>query len=228
MRKLILIPARGGSKRLPKKNVTLLNGKPLIGYSIDFAKKICGEEDIICVSSNDEEALKIARSYKIHVPFVRPDYLAMDATGTYEVIMHALEYYGAENFDAVLLLQPTTPLRRVGDYQKMEALFRNEIDMVVSVKISKENPYYSLFEENEDGTLRKSKEAHYTRIQDFPKVFAINGSMYLISVQSLIKSDIQGFKKIEKIEMSEEFSIDIDNIQDWIVAEYIMKENEDN
>ena len=228
MRKLILIPARAGSKGLPGKNVKHLNGKPLIGYSIEFAKEIAGERDVICISSNDGEALEIARGYGINVPFVRPEDLATDGAGSYEVIMHALEYFGKGNFDAVLLLQPTSPLRRISDYLKMEAQFKQELDMVVTVKRSKENPYFNLFEENTDGTLKRSKSSEFTRRQDCPAVYAMNGSMYLMNVQSLLKTNIQGFTKIDKIEMPDELSIDIDTIQDWIIAEYLMTKNENN
>lgn len=228
MRKLILIPARAGSKGLPGKNVKHLEGKPLISYSIEFAKEIAGEKDVICISSNDMEVLEIARGYGIGLPFIRPDYLATDEAGSYEVIMHALEYFGIENFDAVLLLQPTSPLRRISDYLKLESKFKTEIDMVVTVKKSKENPYFNLFEEDADGTLKKCKSATFTRRQDCPTVYAINGSMYLMNVHSLLKTNIIGFTKIDKIEMPDELSIDIDTIQDWIIVEYLMKKNEND
>ena len=226
MRKLILIPARAGSKGLPGKNVKHLEGKPLISYSIEFAKEIASEKDVICISSNDMEVLEIARRYGIGLPFIRPDYLATDEAGSYEVIMHALEYYGTVNFDAVLLLQPTSPLRRISDYLKLESKFKTEIDMVVTVRKSKDNPYFNLFEEDDDGTLKKSKSSAFTRRQDCPAVYAINGSMYLMNIESLLKTNIQGFTKIDKIELPDEFSIDIDTMQDWIIAEYLMRKNE--
>jgi CMP-N,N'-diacetyllegionaminic acid synthase len=228
MRKLILIPARAGSVGLPGKNVKQLHGKPLIGYSIEFAQQVAGQRDVVCVSSNDNEALEIARGYGVDVPFIRPSHLAIDEIGTYEVIMHALEYFGPKNFDAVLLLQPTSPLRRISDYLKLEALFKQETDMIVTVTKSKENPYFNLFEENADGTLKKSKSSGFTRRQDCPVVYAMNGSMYLINVESLLKMNIQEFSNIHKIEVPEELSIDIDTMQDWIIAEYLMAKNENN
>ncbi len=228
MRKLILIPARAGSKGLPGKNVKELNGKPLISYSIEFALEIVDSNDVICISTNDKEILEIAKKYEISIPFIRPEFLSTDSASTYEVIIHALEFYGVDKFDQVLLLQPTSPFRRREDYLKMESLFKEDIDMVVTVKKSKENPYFNLFEENSEGILVKSKNSDFTRRQDCPSVYAINGSMYLLNVNSLLIKNIQEFSKILKVELPEELSVDIDTVYDWVLAEYIIHKNENH
>jgi N-acylneuraminate cytidylyltransferase len=95
--------------------------------------------------------------------------------------------------------------------------------MVVSVKIAKENPYFTLFENSSDGFIEKSKLGLFDRRQDTPEVYAFNGSMYLISVDSLKKSKLGDFKKIKKIIMPEERSVDIDTLADWSLAEFYFK-----
>ena len=224
MKILYLIPARAGSKGLPGKNVKILGDKPLIAHTIDFALKNIKEEDELCISSNDAEVLDIAKSLRIDVPFVRPEELASDTANSYDVIMHAIKYYEDNNkcFDLVLLLQPTSPFRSQDDFDTLIQSYDDEVEMVVSVKKAKENPYFTLFEENESGFLDKSKKGDFQRRQDCPDVFAFNGSMYLLKVSALKNRSINEFKKIKKIVMPEERSIDIDTMADWILAEFYL------
>src|SRR5574344_397852 len=109
---LTIIPARGGSKGIPHKNIKPLNGKPLIYYTIDCARAICNDEDI-CVSTDDAEIISVVEQYGLKVPFVRPAELASDTAGTYEVLLHALDFYEKQgrHYDVVLLLQNTSPFR---------------------------------------------------------------------------------------------------------------------
>lgn len=224
MKILYLIPARAGSKGLPGKNVKILGDKPLIAHTIDFALKNIKEEDELCISSNDAEVLDIAKSLRIDVPFVRPEELASDTANSYDVIMHAIKYYEDNNkcFDLVLLLQPTSPFRSQDDFDTLIQSYDDEVEMVVSVKKAKENPYFTLFEENESGFLDKSKKGDFQRRQDCPDIFAFNGSMYLLKVSALKNRSINEFKKIKKIVMPEERSIDIDTMADWILAEFYL------
>ena len=224
MKILYLIPARAGSKGLPGKNVKILGDKPLIAHTIDFALKNIKEEDELCISSNDAEVLDIAKSLRIDVPFVRPEELASDTANSYDVIMHAIKYYEDNNkcFDLVLLLQPTSPFRSQDDFDTLIQSYDDEVEMVVSVKKAKENPYFTLFEENESGFLDKCKKGDFQRRQDCPDVFAFNGSMYLLKVSALKNRTINEFKKIKKIVMPEERSIDIDTMADWILAEFYL------
>lgn len=225
MKILYLIPARKGSKGLPGKNTKIIGGKPLISFSIDFALENMSHADEICISTNDENVIKIAESKGISIPFIRPEELANDTASTYDVMIHAINYYKNINktFDAILLLQPTSPIRRKEDLVQLIEEFDSTIDMVVSVKISKENPYFSLYEENEDQLLKKCKIGNYESRQVSPKVYAFNGSMYLMNIESLMRSKISDFEKIKKIEMPEERSIDIDTPLDWILAEYYLR-----
>jgi N-acylneuraminate cytidylyltransferase len=224
MKILYLIPARGGSKGLPGKNVKKLGDKPLIVHSIEFAMMNKRGEDELCISTDDIKVIEIVKSMGIEIPFVRPDKLSSDSATSYDVILHALEHYekSGKNFDAVLLLQPTSPFRNKQDFNNLISNYNPDLDMVVSVKNVKENPYFTLFEEDELGFLEKSKKGNFQRRQDCPKVFAYNGSMYLMNVATLKKRTISEFEKIKKIVMPDERSIDIDTMADWILAEFYL------
>lgn len=224
MKILYLIPARAGSRGLPGKNTKILGGKPLVVHSIDFALKNIKKGDELCISTNDKEVLGIASDLGIAIPFERPEELASNFATSYDVIMHAINYYADNNkyFDSVLLLQPTSPYRNQDDFENLIESYDDEVDMVVSVKKAKENPYFTLFEENEFGFLDKSKKGDFQRRQDCPDVFAFNGSMYLIRITTLKNNTFSEFKKIKKIIMPEERSIDIDTMADWILAEYYL------
>lgn len=224
MKILYLIPARAGSKGLPGKNVKILGDKQLIIHTIDFALKNIKEGDELCISSNDEEVLNIAKRLGIAVPFVRPEELASDTASSYDVILHAIRYYEDNNkhFDLVLLLQPTSPFRSQDDFNALIQSYDDEVEMVVSVKKAKENPYFTLFEENESGFLDKSKKGDFQTRQDCPDVFVFNGSMYLLKISALKDKSISEFNKIKKIVMPEERSIDIDTMADWTLAEFYL------
>jgi N-acylneuraminate cytidylyltransferase len=225
VRILYLIPARKGSKGLPGKNTKLLGSKPLIDYSIDFAMVNMVDGDELCISTNDPNVLEICKKRGVAVPFIRPEILSSDNATSYDVIIHAIQHYEKldQIFDAVLLLQPTSPFRIKDDFTKIIKEFTLDSDMVVSVKLVKENPYFTLFEENDEGFLNRSKEGCFDRRQDCPNVFAFNGSIYLINIQSIKTSKISAFKKIKKIIMPESRSIDIDTPADWVLAEFYLK-----
>jgi N-acylneuraminate cytidylyltransferase len=229
---LILIPARAGSKGLPGKNTKLLGGKPLITYTLEFAAQIKEPNDEICVSTNDDEVIRLAEAKGIKVPFKRPEELSTDAAGSYEVILHALNFYKEKGmeFKQVLLLQPTSPFRIPSDYRSLTSIFKEGCDMAVTVKLSKDSPYFNLFEENSQGFMEKSKSGTFERRQDCPSVYVYNGSMYLINVSSLQKSNLHELKRIRKSMMPDERSIDIDSYADWALAEYFLNKflNESN
>ena len=226
MKPLVVIPARGGSKGVPRKNIKLLSNKPLIHYTIEVAQQLF-DNNRICVTTDDQEIIDVAEEKGIKVPFVRPLSLASDTSGSYEVLLHAVSFYENEGYfpDTLILLQPTSPFRTVKHIQEALELYSNHIDMVVSVKESKSNPYYNLFEENESGFLKKSIAANFKRRQDCPKVWEFNGAIYIINVASLKKGFIADYKKVVKYEMDEFSSHDIDTLFDWEIAELINKKN---
>lgn len=223
---LIIIPARGGSKGIPGKNIKLLNGKPLIYYTIDAAR--CVTDDThICVSTDDDRIIETVESYGLKVPFKRPDFLATDTASTYDVLLHALNFYEekGEFFDAVILLQATSPFRTGEHLKKALALYSKDIDMVVSVKETDSNPYYVCFEEDENGMLQISKgDGHYTRRQDCPPVYEYNGAIYIINPESLKMNPLNKFSKKRKYVMDQKCSLDLDDMIDWKLAEIILNE----
>lgn len=222
-----VIPARGGSKGIPGKNIKLLGDKPLIQYTIDAAKEVFKPDQII-VSTDNLEIKENVENCGIKVPFLRPAQLATDTAGTYEVLLHALSYYEKHKAlpEVLVLLQPTSPFRTSRHINEALALFKTEkeIDMVVSVSETKSNPYYILFEEDEAGFLRPSKTGDFTRRQDCPKVWEYNGAIYVINVASLKKASFSSFSKIKKYEMDQLASLDLDTHADWLLAEILMKQ----
>ena len=227
MRSLVIIPARGGSKGIPHKNIKELNGKPLICYSIDVARQIAPDADI-CVSTDDNEIITVVEEYGLSVPFVRPEYLATDTMGTYEVLLHALKFYEdkGEKYDNIVLLQCTSPFRRVEDVKKALKLYNPNIDMVVSVKETSANPYYNCFEEDKNGYLEICKgDSGFVRRQDAPHTWEYNGAVYVINPESLKRMPLSKFGKRVKYVMDDIHSLDLDTMLDWKMAELMIKEN---
>ena len=222
---LVIIPARGGSKGIPHKNIKPLNGKPLIYYTIDTARALTCDENI-CVSTDDDEIIEVVEKYGLKVPFKRPPELATDTAGTYEVLLHALSYYesSGKHFDAVLLLQNTSPFRKAEQVKEAFQLFNKEIDMVVSVKECAANPYYCVFEENEDGYLHICKgDGNIFRRQDAPKVYEYNGAIYIMNPETLKTTHMHKMQKRIKYVMDDISSFDLDTMADWNMAEMIAK-----
>jgi len=230
---LFLIPARAGSKGLPKKNIKQLGERPLIGYSIEFALQNAVNDDIICISTNDIDVIEIAKNnYDIEVPFIRSEELSNDTASSFDVIIDAINFYKQSGhfFEKIMLLQPTSPFRTQDDFRKINDIYRmTGADMVVSVKKSKESPYYTLFQEDNMGCLKKiyTNNNYFTR-QECPPVYVYNGSIYLVNTEKFIELKNFNFEKIVKFEMPDSRSIDIDTHLDWIAAEYYQnKYNED-
>mgnify|MGYP002622429742 FL=1 len=223
MKHLVVIPARGGSKGVPRKNIKLLAGKPLIQYTIEAARALFAD-DIICVSTDDIEIKEVVESLGLQVPFLRPNDLASDTAGTYEVLLHALNHYETTGYypDTLILLQATSPFRTVTHLKEALQLFDTNCEMLVSVKETKSNPYYVLREENKDGWLVKSKEGNYTRRQECTKVYELNGAIYIINVNALKLKPIHEFERIRKYEMDDVSSHDIDSVLDWKIAEILL------
>ncbi len=224
---LFLIPARGGSKGIPRKNIKLLHGKPLIHYSLEVASAVAGEDDEICVSTDDDEIIGSVEDFGLTVPFKRPEELATDVAGSYEVLQHAVNFYKQNHtlFHTLVLLQPTSPFRTAVQVKEAIEKFKlqENIEMVVSVTESDANPYYNLFEEK-DGFLYQSKQGHFSRRQDCPSVYRFNGAIYVIRVDSLEKGPPKSFSRIRKYEMSKKSSLDLDDELDWRFAEFLLKE----
>lgn len=224
---LIVIPARGGSKGIPGKNIKPLVGKPLIEYSIDVARMIVPDEHI-CVTTDSDEIIRVVEEYGLHVPFKRPAELATDHCGSNDVLQHALRFYIEHGFTprVVLLLQPTSPFRKKEFLEEALSLYGETIDMVVSVKEAASNPYYNCFEEDQNGYLQVSKttEKSIERRQDAPKAWEYNGSIYVINPKALLEKGMSAFSYIRKYVMDDIYSIDLDTMFDWKMAELMLQE----
>lgn len=222
-----IIPARGGSKGIPGKNIKLLNGIPLIGYTIKEAKKSKFLNKII-VSTDDENIAKVSKSFNAEVPFLRPKELALDSSPTIDCIIHAINWEkNNENYnpDYVCVLQCTSPLRTYEDIDNVIKLAVDKKgDGAVSVCESEVNPYWTNVI-NEDGKLKYfiEKGRYITKRQDLPPVYRINGAVWVTKTEKIIKERTLEPKDIYAYVMRPENSIDIDNEIDFKIAELILK-----
>lgn len=224
MKILAIIPARGGSKGVPGKNIKLLNGKPLLAYTFEIALQSKYLSEVI-VSSEDKQIIETAKNLGIKVPYIRPMELAQDNTPTINVIIHALQWYESQNifFDAVCLLQATSPFRTVEFLDKaIEKFIEKNSDSLVSVqKVPQEyNPHWT-FEVNSVGNLKiATGEAEIiNRRQELPIAYHRDGSIYITKTEVVLKNHSLYGKSTAFIESDSEFYVNIDTIQDWEKAE---------
>ncbi len=222
---LALIPARGGSKGIKGKNIYPLNGKPLISYTISAAKE-CDYIDEIIVSTDSNEIAEVAKEYGASVPFFRPAYLSSDTAKTIDAVLHAVSWTkeNGYNYNVVVLLQPTSPLRSGEDIKKsIELFFENGEVPVVSVCEVQEHPI--LIRSIKDGKLIKLLNISSTvRRQDFDTFYRVNGSIYINKACDLDKNTSLNDNEIPYI-MPLERSVDIDTLVDMKIAEIYLKEN---
>lgn len=219
-----VIPARGGSKGLPGKNVKNFCGKPLIAHTIEQAKQ-SKYIDRVIVSTEDEEIAQISLEYGAEVPFIRPLELAGDSVATIDVLLHAIRWLEDKEqyfFDILVLLHVTTPLRSVEDIDNSIArLVEEKADNIISVAESHRNPYFNMVEEDSDGFVRLVKEGRYSARQYAPKVYDMNASIY-VWWKNILKEDKKIFlKKTKAYVMPKERSIDIDDDLDFKIAEFL-------
>lgn len=219
-----IIPARGGSKKILRKNIKLLCGKPLVAYTIIAAKK-SKYSDNFYVSTEDEEIAEISRRYGAEV-IERPEELAKDETPTIDVIFHFLEILKMKNYnpDIIVLLQPTSPLRNAEDIDNAIKLFLDsDCESVVSVCEAEHPPYWSF--KIEEKYLKPLFDKRYLRMrrQDLERTYIPNGAIYVSTPQTLYK--YKGFYCNYNIPyiMPIERSVDIDNELDFMLAELLMK-----
>lgn len=223
MRILAIIPARGGSKGVPSKNSKQLGGKPLIAYSIEQAIASNSFSKIV-VSTDDEAIVQIAINYGAEVPFVRPAALADDTATSIAVVQHAIDFLESQNefFDAVCLLQPTSPFREKGFINKaITKFFEHNSDALVSVlPVPHEyNPHW-VFEADANGALQiaTGEKEIITRRQELPKAFFRDGAIYLTKTVFIKKGTFYG-EKLAYIESNPKLYVNIDTMEDWMQAE---------
>ena len=226
-----LIPARGGSKGIPRKNIFPLAGKPLIAYTIEAARK-SSLIDRLVLSSDSEEIIRVAKSFGAEAPFVRPEHLAGDDIPALPVIQHAVRHMSQnEKFkpDIIVLLQPTSPLRRTEDIDtSLDRLIRSDADSVVSVVKAHHNytPYSEMV--LHDGCLKSfaSWDERKNLRQLKPEFYARNGAVYAFRQGCLMENDSIYGEKILPYVMAREDSIDIDEPIDVEFCEFMLKRRE--
>ncbi|MDO7463459.1 cytidylyltransferase domain-containing protein [Acinetobacter baumannii] len=221
-----LIPARGGSKRLPRKNVKLLGDKPLIAWSIETAKA-SKYIDRVVVSTDDEEIKQVSEQYGAEVPFLRPEHLSNDHASSFDVIKHAIGFLHLDQTnELIVLLQPTSPLRLVSELDTaLEFFIAKNAKGIVSVSETEHSPMWSnTLPENGCMSDFIRPEVQGKRSQDLPKFFRLNGSIYIYETLSLLaQAKIFFDKSVYGFETSLETSVDIDTALDFLMAETIMK-----
>jgi CMP-N-acetylneuraminic acid synthetase len=215
---LAIIPARGGSKGVKKKNIRELNGRPLISYTIDAAKTSDAVDRVI-ISTDNEEIGNVARAAGGEVPFIRPADLARDDTPTEPVVTHVLTEVD-EAFDQFVLLQPTSPLRTATHVTESVKKYRDsEADSLLSVYQSKNYRWQYA----DDGATQINFSGDRSRRQEKQPEFVENGAIYITDVETYLQTENFMCGKTELYEMSERSSVDIDTPFDLWLAEQIMQ-----
>lgn len=219
---LALVPARGGSKGIPRKNIKLFGGKPLIAWTIEVALR-SRSIDAVVVSTEDEEIAEVACRWGAQVPFLRPAELAQDATPGIDPVLHALEQLPA--FDAVLLLQPTSPLRTTDDIdQCIELAQELGAPSVVSVSEPEKHPYW-MYRLREDQRLQTFIDAPQVSCrQELPRIYALNGALYFALSGWLQQRRAFITEETAAYVMPRERSLDLDSMIDWKLAELLLRE----
>lgn len=224
---LCVIPAREGSKGLPGKNVKELLGKPLITYTIEHAN---GSRyiDRVIVSTDSKEIADISKKYGAEVPFSRPAELASDESSAIDVLLHAIDWLKEQenkNFDIIVLLHVTAPLRTTEDIDNcIELLINKNADNVFSVTEAHRNPYFNMVEVHGDGKVKLVKGEGYINRQFAPKVYDMNASIYVWNKDLLKKKKSVFLEKSYIYIMPKERSVDIDDFIDFKIAEMFLKE----
>lgn len=234
MKILGIITARGGSKRVPRKNIKDFLGKPLLAWSIEVGKK-AGVFDRFILTTEDKEIAEIGKEYGVGVPFMRPKELAVDDSKSYGAIKHAVEWLSKnEDYkpDWIILLEPTSPGRQAFHIQEVAKIIneRNDIDSLIGV--SELSPHYHplkvLKRDDKEIVVRYSgkliRESEI-RNQDFPLLYYSNSAIYAFKVFNLFDakhSSLWGDRTFGYV-MDNKYSFDIDTPEDWVVAEIKMK-----
>ena len=224
MKNIALIPARGGSKGIPRKNVLQFAGKPLINWTIEAAQK-SKYIDFIFVSTDDQEIAEVSRKAGATVPFLRPSSLANDLSPSIDTVIHTLTEF--KNFDNVFLLQPTSPLRTNLDLdESMELLIKSNSESLVSLSESQKHPALNFYINEDDKKIKKITNIPVpSQRQEIPVSYTLNGAIYLSSTSSVIAKKTFIRESTIGYIMPVERSVDIDTQLDWEWGEFLLKRN---
>jgi len=225
---LAIIPARGGSKGLPKKNIKELCGKPLIAWSIEVGLKSKYLDEVM-VTTDSQEIADISNQYGANVPFLRPDELASDTATSFDAIKHTIDYYKNElnkEFDYIVLLEPTSPLREHSDIDKaIEILFDSSADVIVGIcKTEDQNPAFLVTKDIENFIRGyENKDMKVLRRQDIKDVYFFEGTIYISKTNILLSKKTFYHENTIGYVVSKYKSLEIDDMDDFIMVEAIMK-----
>jgi N-acylneuraminate cytidylyltransferase len=224
-RVLAVVPARGGSKGVPRKNVRRAGGKPLIGWTIEAARA-ARYVDRVILSSDDAEIIAEAKRLGCDVPYVREGRLAEDGTPAIEVVLDALQR--CPGYEWVVLLQPTSPLRTASDIDGAIALCRQRgAPSCVSVTPAQESPYW-MYRQGPDGRLVPLlQSAMPLRRQDLPPVYSLNGAIYVSRADWLAREKKFISPETVAYEMPAERSLDIDTESDFLQLQFLLGDLKD-
>jgi CMP-N,N'-diacetyllegionaminic acid synthase len=224
---LAIIPARGGSKGIPNKNIMDICGKPLIAYTIEAGKKSKYIDEIM-VSTDSVTIKEVAVQYGAKIPFLRPELLSDDSAKSIDLVLHAIDFYMSNNtyFDYVILLQPTSPLRTFAQIDEaIEKLMDSNGNSLVSVREADENPVLMRSIAGEKLKEVISFQGQNLRRQDLPTFYIFNGALYINSIDMLVNKKSFIDEDTIPYVMSKESSVDIDTKLDAKLVEFIIKEN---
>jgi len=232
MKILITICARGGSKGIPGKNIKVINGKPLIGYSIDLTQKIKSKFNAkVAISTDDVAIKKVAQDCGIFTDYIRPDFLATDAAGKIDTIKDLLLYEESlinDTYDFILDLDVTSPLRTLEDIEKALALIIAKPDAknLFSVNNAARNPYFNMVEENSSGfysLVKTNLDGSIMTRQSAPKVYDLNASFYVYR-RSFFDSDCKtAITDKSLIYIMDHICFDLDHPIDFLFMEYLLE-----
>ena len=225
---LATICCRGGSKGVPGKNIKLLNGKPLLAYTIESARQSKYINELI-ISTDDQAIADIARSYGANVPFMRPADLASDTASKWPVFIHAVETYEqltGNTVDYLVDLDVTVPLKTYQDIDGaiQMALQNPETDVVITGYEPERNPYFNMMEIGEDGfaSIVKKGTKPIVRRQDAPKVYSLTPAAYVVKKSALYEFEHWSNAKCKIYEMPRERAVDIDTEIDFKIVEFLI------
>lgn len=225
MKNLAIIPARSGSKGLIDKNIKMLHGKPLLAYSIEAALK-SNLFDEVMVSTDSDKYAEISKQWGANVPFLRNEELSNDTASSWDVVKEVIEKYNSmgQKFDTITLLQPTSPLRTSNDILLGYQLFEEkDANLVVSVCEMDHSPLWSnVLPENDSMENFIRPEIVSLGRQNLPQYYRINGALYIIKVEYLMKCKNIYSEKSYALRMKKENSVDIDDGIDFLVAEALL------
>lgn len=220
-RTLAIIPARGGSKRIPNKNIRPIAGKPLIAWTIDEARRSSCIDRLI-VSTDSPAIAEVARGYGAEVPFMRPAELATDETSGTAPVLHAVQEVGAD-YDLVVLLQPTSPLRIAADIDACIAAASEDRPSIVSVCEPFSTPFHC-YTRTDAGLLEKLIDLPHMRMQDYPEIYCLNGAVFLARKEWLMREERLFGPETYGCVMPQERSLDIDTELDFKLCEFLLSE----